>query len=192
MSSVTSQVPPSSHLKSPGFANHKKIGKKNSVKAVDSKADSSAKIEDLEPVSELNLVECLRDITLKMRELDLCMMTTIGKDGMTASRPMSNNCDVDYDGRSFFFTWEDSKLVQDLKNNSHVNLSFSGKKNLFISVSGLADIVRNRRKMEKQWVPSLDQWFEQGLDTTNLVMIEVQARTIHLWQNEKEKIVEFS
>ena len=192
MSSVTSQGPSQSLTKSMAFANHKKLSSKKAVNGIGSKTRATAKIKASEPISEFNSADSLRDITLKMRELDLCMMTTIGKDGMTASRPMSNNCDVDYDGRSFFFTWGTSKLAQDLKNNSHVNLSFSGKKNLFISVSGLAEIVRNRRKMEKQWVPSLNQWFDQGLDTPDLVMVEVQARTIHLWQNETEKIVEFS
>ncbi len=134
----------------------------------------------------------LRDISKKMSKLDLCMMTTIGADGMTASRPMSNNGDVEYDGNSYFFTWGKSKLARDLKKNSSVNLSFAGKKNLFISVSGKAKLVRSRKEMEKHWVPDLEKWFGEGLDTPDLVMVAVKAQSLHLWQNELEEVVEFN
>ncbi|MBC7387424.1 MAG: pyridoxamine 5'-phosphate oxidase family protein [Cryobacterium sp.] len=128
----------------------------------------------------------LKEISKKMRNVDLCMMTTITSSGMTASRPMSNNGDVEYDGNSYFFTWEKSRLIKDLKKNNHVNLSFKGKKDLFISVAGKAKLVHSRTKMEKHWVKDLDVWFEDGLDTPGIVMIHVLAKHVKYWQKEEE------
>lgn len=122
----------------------------------------------------------------KMRDLDLCMMTTITKSGMTASRPMSNNGDVEYDGNSYYFTWEKSHLVKDLEKNNHVSLTFSGPKKLFLSVSGKAKLIRSKDKMAEHWVKSLDQWFKDGIDTKGVVMINVKAKRIKYWQEEDE------
>ena len=128
----------------------------------------------------------LKDISKKMRDLDLCMMTTITKNGMTASRPMSNNGDVEYDGNSYYFTFEKSRLVKDLEKNKHVTLTFTGAKKLFLSVTGKAKLVRSKDKMAEHWVKSLDQWFKDGIDTKGVVMIHVNAKRIKYWQEEQE------
>jgi general stress protein 26 len=128
----------------------------------------------------------LKEVSKKMKNLDLCMMTTVTKNGMTAARPMSNNGDVDYDGNSYFFTWNKSQLVKDLKKDSHVSLSFNGAKKLFVSVSGKAKIIKDQSKMEPHWVPDLEKWFENGIETPGLVMIQVKAKHIKYWQGEEE------
>src|SRR4051812_2689348 len=100
----------------------------------------------------------LRYISTKMKDLDLCMMNTIGARGAINSRPMSNNRDVRYDGNSYFFSNMDTHKVKDLQNNPTVSLTFNGKKGLFIQVSGKAKLVKSRAVMEEHWVDSLDQW----------------------------------
>ena len=133
--------------------------------------------------------ESLKELSAKMRDLDLCMMTTITKSGMTASRPMSNNGDVKFDGNAYFFSWKKSRLVKDLESNSHVNLAYQGKKRLFVSVTGKAKIIEDKSKMEKHWNPDLDKWFEDGIDTKGVVMIHVKAKRVKYWQDEKESEV---
>ena len=46
----------------------------------------------------------LSDISEKMRDIDFAMFSTRTADGAIASRPMSNNRQVEYDGDNFFFT----------------------------------------------------------------------------------------
>lgn len=135
----------------------------------------------------------LQELSKKMKKLDLCMMTTITSRGMAASRPMSNNRDVEYDGTSYFFTEAKSHVVKDLEKNKHVNLSFTGNKSflpkgaqIWVSVAGTAKLVKNRAKMEAHWNPDLEKWFKDGLDTPGIVMIEVKARRIKFWEREKE------
>lgn len=128
----------------------------------------------------------LKDVSKIMRKLDLCMLTTTTSHGMLASRPMSNNGDVEYDGNSYFFTWKNSRSVQDIEKDNHVNLTFQGKNDIFISVSGKASLVTSREKMEEHWLDELDKWFENGLDTSGIVMIVVKADRVKYWQNEEE------
>ena len=125
-------------------------------------------------------------ISNKMKELDICMLSTTAGRGIVSTRPMSNNRDVKYNGESFFFTDEKTQKVRDISKNSSVTLSFIGKKGLYIIVKGKARIIKSKDKMEEHWVPSLEQWFRDGLDTKGLVMLAVKAQNIHYWNNYKE------
>ena len=128
----------------------------------------------------------LKEVSKIMRDIDLCMLTTTSSHGALVSRPMSNNGEVEYEGTSYFFTWEKSRTVGDIEKNNHVNLTFQGKKDIFVSVAGKAKLITSKEKMQEHWLKELDQWFEQGLDTPGVVMIEVQADRIKYWQNMDE------
>ena len=49
-------------------------------------------------------------------------------------------------------------------------------------MSGKARIINSKEVLAEHWVPSLNQWFEQGLDTPGVVMIIVKANKIKYWQ----------
>ena len=125
----------------------------------------------------------LEDISQKMRKIDYCMMTTKAADGELASRPMSTNGDVEYDGNSWLFSSEKQDLVKELEANPEVNLSFTGDKKLFISVAGEAELIRDREQMKEHWQESLEQWFQDGVDTPGIVMIHVKGKQLKYWQN---------
>src|SRR5215203_3216892 len=82
----------------------------------------------------------LGDISKKMRKLDICMLTTQTGRGVLNSRPMSNNGDVEYDGNSYFFTYEGSQKIKDIENNPQVSLSFNGPKDLYLAITGKAKL----------------------------------------------------
>ena len=134
----------------------------------------------------------LSDIRKKMQKLDICMMTTQTGRGNFNSRPMSNNGDVEYDGNSYFFSYENSKKIKELTENPQVQLNFNGADDLYISVSGKAKLIQSKSKMQEHWQDSLNQWFKEGLNTPGVVMIHVAARTIKYWQREQEGEVKIS
>lgn len=134
----------------------------------------------------------LSEMRKKMQKLDICMMTTQSGRGTFNSRPMSNNGDVEYDGNSYFFSYENSKKIKELTENAQVQLNFNGPDDLYISVSGKAKLIRARRKMQEHWQDSLNQWFKEGLDTPGVVMIHVTARTIKYWQREQEGVLKLN
>ena len=131
----------------------------------------------------------LKFISSKMRKLDLCMMNTRGSRGVFNCRPMSNNGDVEYDGNSYFFTFENSNKVKEIKKDANVSLNFTAKKDLFITVTGKARLIRSKPVMAEHWVPSLAQWFKKGVDTAGIVMVVVKANTIKYWQNMDQGVI---
>ena len=134
----------------------------------------------------------LAAISKKMKELDFCMMTTVGSRGQLTSRPMSNNKDVEYDGDSWFFTYEGSKKIKHIEAAPQVELAFSDPKGAWISVSGRAKIIRSKTKMQEHWIDDLKQWFKDGLDTPGIVLLQVQAKNIRYWLGEEEGEVKVS
>lgn len=131
----------------------------------------------------------MKSVAKMMADIDLCMFTTVASRGMTASRPMSNNSDVDYNGDSYFFTWSKSKLARDIIKNPHVSLSFISSKmfrKLFVSVSGKAKLITDRRKMVDHWNKDLEIWFDKGIETPGIAMIHVKATHVKYWKGLEE------
>lgn len=127
----------------------------------------------------------LSDITSKMRKLDICMMTTQAHDGRLTSRPMSNNGDVEYDGNSYFYCYEDSEVIRELKFNTNVNLAFEGPDKLYIAITGKSDLIKDKEVIKQHWVESLDEWFKEGTETPGIIMIHVKAESIKFWHREE-------
>ena len=134
----------------------------------------------------------LEDLAKAMRDIDFGMLTTRTEGGNFAARPMSNNSDVEYDGDSHYFTWEQSRMVRDIEADAKVGLTFQGrtgllgKPPLFVSVEGEAEVVRDKAAFAAHWQPDLDRWFEQGVDTPGVAMLKIHATRIHYWDGERE------
>lgn len=128
----------------------------------------------------------LSEVAKKMRDIDIAMLSTHTDGGAIAARPMSNNGDVEYDGDSYYFTWEKSRMVDDIRKNSKVGLSFQGKKAFSIAVEGEADVIKDKEAFKEHWTPDLDDWFKDGIDTKGVVMIKVSAVRAHYWDGEDE------
>jgi general stress protein 26 len=134
----------------------------------------------------------MSDLSEKMKKIDFTMLLTHTEGGAIAGRPMSNNGDVEYQGDSYFFTWEESRTVSDIERDPKVTLSFQGNKGLLgkpplmIAVEGAAQLIRDKKAFEAHWTPDLERWFKEGVDTKGLVMIKVHADRIHYWDGEDE------
>ena len=121
-----------------------------------------------------------------MAKIDFAMLTTRTEGGALASRPMSNNGQVD-GGNSVFFTWDGARMVADIGRDPQVGLTFTGSAGLtgapplFIAVEGRAALIRDKARFAAHWQKDLDRWFRQGVDTPGLVLIKVQAERIHYW-----------
>lgn len=134
----------------------------------------------------------LPDLAERMRDIDFAMLSTRTEGGAAASRPMSNNRDVDFDGDSFFFTYDASQTVADIGRDPQVGLSLNGKAGLlgrppiFIAIAGRAELIRDKAAFRDHWTPELERWFEDGVDTPGMVLIKVHAQRIHYWDGEDE------
>ena len=128
----------------------------------------------------------LSDLAKSMKSIDIAVLSTHSEHGEIAGRPMSNNGEVEYDGTSYYFTYDQSRTVSDIQGNDKVALSFQGGKSFHVAVEGRAKLIRDKAKMKDHWTPDLDQWFKDGLDTPGLVLIQVDATRVHYWDGEDE------
>ncbi|KQO74973.1 pyridoxamine 5'-phosphate oxidase family protein [Rhizobium sp. Leaf262] len=132
----------------------------------------------------------IKDLSEKLAKIDFCMLTTNPAAGVLNSRPMSNNGDVEYDGDSWFFSYEETKKVSEIRDNNVVSLTFTappsllGKPGIFIAVDGEASLVQDKALFEKHWVKDLDRWFPDGIETPGIVLIKASARSIEYWDGE--------
>jgi len=144
------------------------------------------------------MTKTLAEISEKMRDIDFCMLTTHGANGVIASRPMSNNREVEYDGDSWFFTCEDAHMVGEIEADRQVALTFQGTSGLFgvrpffATVEGQAELIRDKVQFEAHWTSGLDRWFKQGVDTPGLVLIRIRAANVHYWDGEEEGTIQLA
>ncbi len=132
----------------------------------------------------------LADVAHKMRDIDFTMLSTRTENGAIAARPMSNNRDVDYDGDSYFFSYDSARTIADIEREPQVGLTLTGAKGLlgkppiFIGLEGKAELIRDKARFQEHWQKELDRWFPQGTETPGLILIKVHADRLHYWDGE--------
>lgn len=133
------------------------------------------------------MTRTLADLAKIIREIDFATLSTHSDGGTIAGRPMSNNRDVEYDGDSWYFACEGTRLIEDLRANPRCALSFHGKggllgmKPVFVHIEGEAELVKDKAQFEAHWTKDLALWFEQGVDTPGLTLIKVHGVRAHYW-----------
>lgn len=134
----------------------------------------------------------LSEVAAKMRGIDFCTLSTHTDGGAIAGRPMSNNGDVEYDGDSFFFALDSTRTVRDIGRDPKVGLAYQGKSGVlgmrpfFVTVEGMAEVIRDKAAFEAHWTTDLERWFKDGVDTPGLVLLKVHAQRLHYWDGEDE------
>lgn len=116
-----------------------------------------------------------KDVAQAMREMDLCFMATKAETGAISSRAMSNNAQVDWDGDNWFFSHGDTRKIRELDADPAVTLSFQSK-DTWIALQGQAVLHQDAPALfAAHWTDDLDRWFEQGVNTPGLTLIQVRA-----------------
>lgn len=133
-----------------------------------------------------NDLEKLREL---VKDIDFCMLTTIDERGDLHSRPMSSNGDIDEDGDIWFFTSASSHKVSEIAKLPKVNVSFADPDNQrYISVSGSAQLVRDRAKIDELWRPEFKMWFPEGKDDPEVALLRVSLEKAEYWDSPSSTI----
>jgi general stress protein 26 len=114
--------------------------------------------------------------------IEIAMLTTRRSDGALVSRPMANQKKVP-DADLVFVTDLESHKLDDLVNDPHVNVSYYRERTReWVSVSGVARVSRNRKRIRELYQPDWRAWFEDeggerngGPDDPRLGLILVSA-----------------
>jgi general stress protein 26 len=114
-------------------------------------------------------------------EAKFAMLTTLEKDGTLRSRPMAT-MQLDGEGNLWFFTSRSSPKIVEGQRDQQVNLSYARTdKQDYLSVSGAAELVHDKEKIQALWSPWLRPWFPKGLNDPDLALLKVSIMAAEYW-----------
>ena len=123
----------------------------------------------------------LAAVAERMRDLDICMLTTRSDDGL-ATRPMSNNGQVEYDGDTWFFARRDSAKVREIEADPSIALGYvATERGTWIAIEAEATIEDDVDEKRARWFEDLRRWFEDGPDDPAVVLIRAAATRVQAW-----------
>jgi general stress protein 26 len=120
--------------------------------------------------------------------IKVAMLTTEDHDGCLHSRPMATlnpttnqMANQEFDGSLWFFCTGDSGKTEEIQNHKKVNLAYASPENhRYISVAGIAEIVKDQSKISELWNPSYAVWFPRGVQ--DAVLIRVGVESAQYWE----------
>jgi general stress protein 26 len=128
-----------------------------------------------------------------IKGIRVAMLTTEDDDGTLRSRPMETQ-NTEFDGTLWFFTEAGSHKVDEINRREHqVNLSYADPDgNRYVSVSGVATLVRDRAKIDELWSPALKAWFPKGKDDPDVALLKVDVEKAEYWDAPSSTIVKLA
>jgi general stress protein 26 len=127
-----------------------------------------------------------------IHDIKFAMLTTAHADGTLHSRPMTTQ-QVEFDGNLWFFSGLNSEKIQELEAHPEVNVSYSAPDDQrYVSVSGRAEVSRDRGKMEELWNPMFKAWFPKGLDDPDICLLHVNVTHAEYWDSPSSKMVQLA
>ena len=134
----------------------------------------------------------LDKLTELIEDIRIAMLTTAMPDGTLRSRPMATQ-QTESDGDLWFFTQASAAKAEEIRANPHVNVSYaSPRENRYVSVSGTATLVRDRRKMEELWDQLYEAWLPHGLENPDLALLRVDVERAEYWDAPSATMAEIA
>jgi len=131
----------------------------------------------------------VRKLRKFIKSTRIAMLTTVASDGRLRSRPMAN-LKGGFDGDVWFVTRSTAPKTEEIKDNQHVNISYSDPKDeRFVSISGLASLVREPDKVQELWSKRLRTWFPNGKKDPELALIRVRIDRAEVWDSKTSTMV---
>ena len=131
-------------------------------------------------------IEKIRELT---HGIDFCMLTTMDSDHLR-SRPMSTQ-EFEFNGDLWFFTSDNTHKIDEIAKDNRVCAAYSKPdSDTYVSISGSAEMVKDRAKMEELWSPILKAWFPDGLEDPHLCLLKVTAEQAEYWDSPSGKLVQ--
>lgn len=135
--------------------------------------------------------EAIEKLKGLLESIDFCMLTTVDG-GHLRSRPMSTQ-QLEFDGDLWFFTSDQTHKVEEIEKDSRVNAAYSKPDdNVYVSVSGTAEISHDRAKIEELWNPVHKAWFPEGLDDPTLCLLKVKVEEAEYWDSSSSTVVQIA
>ena len=127
-------------------------------------------------------IERIREMVKKAETCFFCTAVAHGNSG--ATRPMSVQ-QVGDDGSLWFLSASDSYKNSELAANPMVRLFFQVSEHSgFLTLTGRAQVSRDRKKIDELWKPILKTWFTEGKEDPRITVVQVRPVGGYYWDNK--------
>lgn len=142
-----------------------------------------------EEAKEAPIEKEVRKLRKLIKSRRIAMFTTVASDGRLRSRPMAN-LKGGFDGDLWFVTRSTAPKAEEIKDNQHVNVAYADPEaERYVSISGLASLVREPAKVQELWRRRLRTWFPDGKKDPDLVLIRVRIDRAEVWDSKTSTMV---
>lgn len=127
-----------------------------------------------------------------IKDVKIAMMTTVDSGGKLHTRPMYGK-DADEHGDLWFFTQIESSKAHEVSHDSHVSLGYADPANqTYVSVTGKAELVRDKAKIDQKWSEGMKAWFPKGKDDPQIGLIRVHPEQGEYWDSPSSTVVQLA
>lgn len=120
-----------------------------------------------------------------LEHFENAMLVTRSSDGFLRGRPMAI-AHSEKDGDLWFFTSIESGKVDEILSDPRCSAVMQGMVR-YLSLSGRAELVQDRKKIDEYWKPQYDAWFHGGKEDPNLVLLHFVAEDGEYWDSSGTK-----
>lgn len=132
----------------------------------------------------------IQNLRSKIKSIRFGMLTTLNGDQSLSSRPMTQQ-QLDDNGVLWFFLSDTSLLASDLRQHPNINVTFAEPSDsIYVSISGNAELVKNREKAEELWSPAVAAWFPEGINDPHLSLIKFTIHAAEYWDSHSNKMLQ--
>ena len=125
-----------------------------------------------------------------VQDVEVAMLTTFDDEGELHSRPMLT-LRPGFDGVLWFATDLRSHSVADVGREHQVAVSYvDAPAERFLSVSGWAELVRDRTLARALWREPLRAWFPNGPEAQEFALLRVAVERAQYWEGTSGKQVQ--
>jgi general stress protein 26 len=133
--------------------------------------------------------DALEHVLELLKAFETAMLVTHTPEGALHARPMAV-AEVEGGGTVWFVTDVTSPKIADIGTEPAVLLAFQDSRR-YLSVAGVASVVRSPEKVRELWKESFKLWFD-GPDDPRLVLLKVVPRDAEYWDTSGIRGLKFA
>ncbi len=116
------------------------------------------------------------------------MLTTTNANGHLHSRPMALN-EIEDDGTMWFFTAKSSDKVNEIQQDSEVNVSFANVSDAdYLAIAGTANLVTAQSEIDDKFNHFVKAWFPEGKDSSEISLLKITPHHAEYWDSNDSKL----
>ncbi len=118
-----------------------------------------------------------------IKDIRFAMLTHVTREGHLHAAPMTTQ-NTPFDGTVWFIGDNSTEMCNDIAARPQVNLAYSNSDDhTYVSITGTAELVNDRAKLDELWNDGYNAYFEKGKDDPKVQLIKITAHGAQYWDS---------